>query len=813
MRTLDRYILREILPPFLLALLVFTFLLVLPPVMEYLENLLAKGVTWGVAVRILWTLVPQALGLTIPMAVLVGILIGLGRLSGDRESVALLACGVSPYRLLRPIGLFALLCGLATAYVMIVAIPDANQTFREITFRVISQRVETEIRPRVFYQDFPGWVLYALEEPDPGHPGWKKVMVANTGEGGQTTVYFAERGRLVVDRTRKTVDLVLTNGTHYRTPRPGDPSAGTDTLHFQEQVLGLNPEAVFPKISVQKGVNEKTIAELRVDAEEKVRDGHSKHPEVMAIQQKFSFPAACLVFAVIGLALGLTVAREGKLAGFVVGVAVIFAYYIVMFLCESLTKGLYATPAARTGATSVFMYLSRWVPNILLGAFGVLALVWRARYVEARLPFKLPIVFARSTWATWFSRASVPDGSPMSAAGTAARSAADSPTGAPPNRAGNTPGAKPVLVIRYPRIHVPSPGLLDRYISRIYLRIVGLSFLALLGLFYISTFLDKSDKIFKGDAQTAEVLTLLIYMTPRFVYYVIPIAALLAVLVTFGLLSRNSELTVMKACGVSLYRASAAVVLLSLVFSATIFGLEERMLARANRKAEIIDAKIRGRTPRVFDALNRQWVVSRDGAIYHYSGFDPERRELAALTIYQPRPDRWTLVSATSADIAAYRSDGWIGRRVRVGDFSGVHPKWTEFSERRLPLETPDYFETEQPVAEMMTVGQLRRYVDELSASGLNVVSLAVELQHKMAFPFVTLVMTLLAIPFGVSTGRRGALYAVGLGIVLALSYWILTSLFVALGKGGLLSPVLAAWTPNIIVLGAAAYVFLTVKT
>ena len=132
--TIDRYVFKEILPPFFLALLIFTFLLVLPPVMDYLENLLAKGVTWGTAGRILWTLLPQALGLTIPMAVLVGILIGLGRMSGDRESVALLACGVSPYRLLRPIGALALITTAVTAYVMIVAIPNANQTFREITF-------------------------------------------------------------------------------------------------------------------------------------------------------------------------------------------------------------------------------------------------------------------------------------------------------------------------------------------------------------------------------------------------------------------------------------------------------------------------------------------------------------------------------------------------------------------------------------------------------------------------------------------------------------------------------------------------------
>src|SRR5687767_3113166 len=203
--TLDRYVFKEILPPFFLALLIFTFLLVLPPVMQHLENLLAKGVTWGIAARILWTLVPQALGLTIPMAVLVGILIGLGRMSGDREAVALLACGVSPYRLLRPIGVLACLAALATGYVMIVSIPAANQTFRTITWSLVTQRVETDIQPRVFFQDFPGWVLFAREEPDPGQPGWKKLMVANSG-AGETTLYFAERGRLVVDQEKRAVD-------------------------------------------------------------------------------------------------------------------------------------------------------------------------------------------------------------------------------------------------------------------------------------------------------------------------------------------------------------------------------------------------------------------------------------------------------------------------------------------------------------------------------------------------------------------------------------------------------------------------------
>ena len=175
--------------------------------------------------------------------------------------------------------------------------------------------------------------------------------------------------------------------------------------------------------------------------------------------------------------------------------------------------------------------------------------------------------------------------------------------------------------------------LVDRYITRIYVRVVGISFLGLLGLFYISTFIDRSDKIFKGQASTGDVMQLLALYTPQFVYYIIPIAALLSVLVTFGLLSRSSELTVMKACGISLYRAAASLVLLSLVFSVALFGLEQNVLASANRRAEILDSRIRGRPPRTFSATNRRWVLGRDGAIYHYGYFDPDRRELTALTI------------------------------------------------------------------------------------------------------------------------------------------------------------------------------------
>src|SRR5437867_9019873 len=141
---LDRYLVREILVPFGLWLLLLTFVLMMPPILQNAEQLIAKGVAWPTILRVLLTLVPQALGITIPMALLLGILIGLGRLSADREFVALQACGVSVFRVLRPIVAVSLVACAATVYVMIVGVPSANQTFRQVTVNIVASKAESD---------------------------------------------------------------------------------------------------------------------------------------------------------------------------------------------------------------------------------------------------------------------------------------------------------------------------------------------------------------------------------------------------------------------------------------------------------------------------------------------------------------------------------------------------------------------------------------------------------------------------------------------------------------------------------------------
>jgi len=270
---------------------------------------------------------------------------------------------------------------------------------------------------------------------------------------------------------------------------------------------------------------------------------------------------------------------------------------------------------------------------------------------------------------------------------------------------------------------------------------------------------------------------------------------------------------VMKACGISLYRITAPLILLGLAWSVVLYGLEQQIMARANQRAEELDSQIRGRPPRTANPLNRQWLVARDGSVYHYTYFDPRPKAIQNLVVYHPARDRWALESQTYAPQAVYAGGRWIGKRGWTQDFTAQQSRWTPFETQTLSLEDPDYFETEQPLADMMTVPQLRRFINEQSASGFNVTPEMVELQKKLAFPFATVVMTLLAIPFGMTTGKRGTLYGIGIGIVLAVTYWILGSAFAAIGKAGLLGPIMAAWAPNVLAMGSATYLLLTART
>jgi LPS export ABC transporter permease LptG len=295
---------------------------------------------------------------------------------------------------------------------------------------------------------------------------------------------------------------------------------------------------------------------------------------------------------------------------------------------------------------------------------------------------------------------------------------------------------------------------------------------------------------------------------------------LLAALVTVSVLTKNSELTVLKACGVSLYRFALPMILCAVVAGAGLFLLDESVLGPANRRAEAIRTVMKG-VPDDNDALHRQWVMSSDGqAIYHYNYFDASRRQLLNLEVYEFEPGLRQLTHRTDAKRAVYvdapahqpvweLQSGWT----RDFDQRGNPSTFVSFASTRKPLETPAYFGTEAPDARFMSYTQLRGYTEQLQKSGFNVLEQQVALARKVSFPFITLIMTLIAVPFAVTIGRSGAMAGIGVGIGLAIVYWTTISVFAALGAGGLIAPLLAAWAPNLIFGAGAGYLLLTVRT
>ncbi len=783
MRLLDRYIIRAIALPFLIALLVLTFVLIIPFILELAEQLIAKGVAWPIVVRLMGTLVPATLGLTIPMALLVAILVAFGRLSGDREIVVLMACGVSPYRLLRPVLLVALLATAATLWVMVQAIPDANQTHREVTLRVVADRAAGQVRARAFFEDFPNTVVYVREIPPTG--GWQDVLAADTKNPSQPIIFVARRGRMIVDRQAQTIEMVLEEGARHGTD--AKTPATYEMARFQELILSLDPQSVFPRTGPARGEREMTLAELQALVAERQGRNQPFHNPVMEIHKKFSIPVACVVFAILAVGLGISNRQDGKLASFVLGIAVIFVYYVIMFTGQAMTKGGLLPP-----------WLPMWLPNMVLGAAGVALVIARARGLDRALRLSVP----RIRW---------PRKRRTDAAAAQTGAAAVETTG-------RRPGT--VIVIRVPQFELPRPNLLDLYVSRTYVRLLILCTVATLGLFYISTFIDMSDKLFKGQVTLQTILVYLWWETPQFLYYIIAIAVLVAAIVTIGLLTRSSELVVMRACGISLYRTALPLLVIAAVASGVLFAFEERVLAFSNRRADYLKHVIRGGSPTTFDVLNRKWLVGRGGEVYHYQYFDPQRRTLNGLSVFRFDPMTHALTQRIAATQATYapRSSGdrepWLATAGWTRDFSGSDvTTYAPIVNSRLAMEPSDYFVTEAPEPERMNFAQLRRYIDDLKASGYTVLEHEVALQRKLAFPLVTLVMTLIAIPFAVTTGKHGAMYGVGIGIALALVYWTAISVFAAFGAGGLISPTLAAWAPNLLFGATAAYLLLTVRT
>jgi LPS export ABC transporter permease LptG len=342
-------------------------------------------------------------------------------------------------------------------------------------------------------------------------------------------------------------------------------------------------------------------------------------------------------------------------------------------------------------------------------------------------------------------------------------------------------------------------------------------------LMLVFTFFELVGDIIRNHIKPTTVGLYLLNLTPSMLYTIAPLAVLLAALVTFGVMNRNSEIIAMKATGISLYRLVIPIVAIAATLAVSLFLFDEFYLPQANRRQEALRSTIKGRPPQTFLHPEQTWMFGQPkpgepARIFYYRFFDHDREEFANLSVFEFDPGTFAISRRIFAGRVYWDDDknAWVFQNGWVRDFQGANQKdFKEFTNTSFDEihEEPSYFSKESWQSQEMNFGQLDRYIRDLRQSGFDTMRLRVALWHKLAYPLIAIVMAMIAIPFALSMGRRGSLSGIAVAIGVALAYWVVDGLFEAMGNVNYLPAPLAAWSSFVLFGLAGGYLLLRTPT
>ena len=361
------------------------------------------------------------------------------------------------------------------------------------------------------------------------------------------------------------------------------------------------------------------------------------------------------------------------------------------------------------------------------------------------------------------------------------------------------------------------PRLLDIYI----LRRFSLYFLLIMGvfvfLFETFTFFELLDDISRHRVAFLTVINYFRYLTPYLVYNLAPLGALVSVLVTLGIMSKNNEIVAIKASGISLHRLIVPLLVAGMILAAAMLIVDETYLPYANQRQDALRNQIKGRPPQTYTHPQR-WIFGENSKVYNYDLFSPLQNLFGGLSVVEIDPATFNVRRRIFAS-RAHWSDSqkiWLLESGWVRDFSGgAITRFDQFNVQSFPelTEPPAYFNREVRQAFQMNWSELNRYIEGLRRAGFDVANLTVQWHVKIAYPMIAPISMLLAIPFAFLVGARGALGGITIGVAIGIGYWSIARLMEAMGGVGQLPPFLAAWSPDLIFFFLGLYFFFKIPT
>ena len=787
MRILTRYILGEILSLTLIGCALFTFILFMPLLPHILEVVVRNSSTLTDVAQVFLFTLPNLFKVTIPMAVLWGILLGLSRLASDSEIIAMRASGLGIGYFARVASIVAVggtLLGLGNSLYLA---PRANQAIVEMEQSLGTSQASYEIEPRVFYEDFHNYVLYVQDvRSGTGAANWRQVFMADVSDPNNPLITTAASATVVTDNTQELL-MRLRDGVRDETVanQPEQSNISTFTTTDLPLMLGQQSDVHLGRLDTKLYATPLPVLLERIRESKNSSDAEQYKIE---LHNRFAFPAACLVLMLVGVPLGVASRRGGKSSGFVFTILLVFVYYF-----------LSSTGIALGHQNRLPAFLAVWSANLLFAVVGTF-LLWQMATGGRIL----------SAIAAWIARTPKPV-APAKRGGFAFTEFLDKLR----PRGSNGTKSRPRGIF---------PRIIDEYIVREFATLFVLVLAGFVLLLIVFTFFDLLGDILRNHVALAIVGEYLLNLTPSMLYLTAPLAVLIAVLVTFSVLNRNSEIIAMKATGISLYRLVIPIVSIAACLAVCLFLFDQYYLPQANRRQESLRNVIKGRPPQTYFNPEEHWIFGPralpgdPGCIFYYEFFDPDTNEFANVSVFEFEPSTFQLTRRIFAKRAAWDDDsatwhfenGWV-RDIQGSNVTGYRTFLeTSFPEMRA---TPDYFKKEALESQEMNFGQLDRYIRDLRQSGFDTKRLSVALWQKLSYPLVAVVMAVLAIPFALSMGRRGSITGIAVAIGVALAYRVVDTLFGAMGNVNYLPASVAAWSADILFALVGGYLLLKTPT
>lgn len=344
--------------------------------------------------------------------------------------------------------------------------------------------------------------------------------------------------------------------------------------------------------------------------------------------------------------------------------------------------------------------------------------------------------------------------------------------------------------------------LIQKHILTEFIRLLIITVVSMLALFFIVEVVERSDDLLEHGMPLRTAAAYFLYKIPLIFAMISPIAVLMAVLISVGMLNRGGEITAMKAGGIGLARIIAPLMLAGLVITGAVILINESVVPHTERSVARMESRWLEKTDKIHMGPAGLWLKS-DNAVYNIRKVSEDRQTLYGVSVYD-FSDGFKLARQSAADKAVWADGAWKASGALVWEFNEHGAKLIkgDGTLTLTGLKGPDELLGATRGYESMSSSELNQYIKGLKRDGYDTASQRVELYTKFTFPFVNFLMVLVAIPFAMRTGRGGGIASgVAISFIIGAGFWIIFGMSKSLGQTGLIPPIAAALFPDIVFL------------